>query len=650
MEKETDIALPESCLLDQIKSPADLRQLPVEQLPRLAREIRDVIVNTVAHTGGHVSPNLGVVELTIALHYIFDTPEDKILWDVGHQCYTHKLLTGRCNIFPTLRQHQGMCGFPRRAECEYDVFDVGHSGTSISTALGIAEAQKHDGKTNNVIAVIGDGSINTGLAFEGLNNAGHLKSNLIVVLNDNEMSISPNVGALSSYLSRIITGKAYNRLQEDVMDFLKSIPSIGSTLQRILKQAEGSFKSIVAPGLLFEELGFKYVGPIQGHNFKHLLENLRNIKNLSRRPILLHVITRKGKGYEPAELDPETFHGIGPFDVETGRPPKKKQGVKSYTELFGEFMVDLAKEDDRIVAITAGMTTGTGLDKFRETLPGQFYDVGIAEPHAATFAAGLTSQGLRPVVAIYSTFLQRSFDQLFHDVCLQNLPVVFAIDRGGLVGDDGPTHHGVFDLSYLRTFPNMVIMAPKDENELRHMLYTALHAECPVAVRYPRGNGEGVPLDQTLQSLPFGQAEVLCEGPDAALFAIGKTVAPAIAAAALLKEHGVSVAVVNSRFVKPLDEKLICSLSQQTGRIITVEENALSGGFGSAVLECLEKNGIAGVHVKRMGLPDTFIEHGTQNILREKYGLDEQGIFKTVKEFLAARTPSNGLSNVVTIK
>ena len=367
-----------------------------------------------------------------------------------------------------------MSGFPRRAECEFDLFDVGHSGTSISTALGIAEGQKHYGKTDDVIAIIGDGSINTGLAFEGLNHAGHLKSNLIVVLNDNEMSISPNVGALSSYLSRIITGKAYNRIQEDLLDFVKTIPSIGSTLQRVLKQAEGSFKSIIAPGLLFEELGFKYVGPIQGHNFNHLLENLRNIKKLPKRPILLHVITKKGKGYEPAELDPETFHGIGPFDVTTGKPPKTKHRGKSYTELFGEFIVDLAKEDDRIIAITAGMTIGTGLTKFREILPERFYDVGIAEPHAVTFAAGLTSQGFRPVVTIYSTFLQRSFDQIFHDVCLQNLPVVFAIDRGGLVGDDGPTHHGVFDLSYLRNFPNMVVMAPKDENELRHMLYTAL--------------------------------------------------------------------------------------------------------------------------------------------------------------------------------
>ncbi len=650
MKKEGKTATTKHSLLDQISSPADLRQLSVEHLPHLAQEIREVIINTVAHTGGHLSPNLGVVELTIALHYIFDTPEDKILWDVGHQCYAHKLLTGRCEIFPTLRQYRGMSGFPRRAECEYDAFDVGHSGTSISTALGIAEAQKRHNKKNNIIAVIGDGSINTGLAFEGLNNTGHLKSNLIVVLNDNEMSISPNVGALSSYLSRIITGKAYNRLHSDMMDFVKTIPSIGSTLQRVIKQAEGSFKSLIAPGLLFEELGFKYVGPIQGHNLRHLLENLYNIKNLPRRPILFHVITKKGKGYQPAEVDSETFHGIGPFDKATGEPSKTKDGVKSYTEIFGELIVELAREDERVVAITAGMTAGTGLIQFRETFPDRFYDVGIAEPHAVTFAAGLASEGFRPIAAIYSTFLQRAYDQIFHDVCLQNQPVVFAIDRGGIVGEDGPTHHGVFDLSYLRNFPNMVIMAPKDENELRHMLLTALTLDSPVAIRYPRGTGEGVPLDQKRKVIPLGVAEVLCDGPDAAIFAIGKTVGPASAAAALLREQGIAVTVVNSRFVKPLDEKLICSLVKKCGHIITVEENVLAGGFGSAVLECLEQNGIAGFHMRRLGIPDTFVEHGAQEILRDKYGLDKKGIFESAREFLSLRKRNKGPHKFVTVK
>jgi len=650
MKDETPTYPQTVSLLNRINSPADLRKMPAQDLPQLAEEIRDIIINTVSRTGGHLSPNLGVVELTIALHYIFDTPQDKILWDVGHQCYAHKLLTGRCELFSTLRQYQGMSGFPRRAECEFDLFDVGHSGTSISTALGIAEGQKQSGKEHHVIAVIGDGSINTGLAFEGLNNAGDLKSNLIVVLNDNEMSISPNVGALSSYLSRIITGKAYNRLLSEVLDFLNTIPSIGPTLRRVLKQAEGSFKSVIAPGLLFEELGFKYVGPLQGHNLNHLLENLRNIKNLPRRPILLHVITKKGKGFLPAEEDPETFHGIGAFDALTGETPKKAHVARSYTEIFGDTLVALAHKDGRIVAITAGMTSGTGLAAFRDTFPERFYDVGIAEPHAVTFAAGLASQGIRPVVTIYSTFLQRSYDQIFHDVCLQNLPVVFALDRGGLVGEDGSTHHGVFDLSYLRHFPNMVVMAPHDENEFRHMLYTAFSMSCPVAIRYPRGSGEGVALDQTEELIPVGKGEVLCHGTDAVLLAIGKTVCPAVGAAAELKEKGYDVGVINSRFVKPLDEDLICSTALRCRRIVTVEENVLAGGFGSAVLECLERRGVTGVKVKRIGLPDTFIEHGAQEILREKYGLDRSGIVETTQAFLASQSSRKGLPRFVTIK
>ncbi|HNU72305.1 MAG TPA: 1-deoxy-D-xylulose-5-phosphate synthase [Thermodesulfobacteriota bacterium] len=637
-------------LLDHITSPADLKGLTVDELAQLAEEIRTTIITTVARTGGHLSPNLGVVELTIALHTVFNAPEDKIIWDVGHQCYTHKLLTGRRPLFSTLRQYQGISGFPRRSESPYDVFDVGHSGTSISTALGIAEAHKIKGGQHNIIAVIGDGSINTGLAFEGLNHTGHLKSSLIVVLNDNEMSISPNVGALSSYLSRIITGKAYNRLHSEMLKFLRTIPSIGPILHRAVKQAEGSFKAFIVPGLLFEELGFKYVGPIQGHNIHHLLENLQNIRDLPRRPILFHVLTKKGKGYGPAEEDSELFHGIGPFDVISGKPRKAKTGLKSYTAVFSDLIVSLAQDDPRIVAITAGMTSGTGLTQFKNVFPDRFFDVGIAEPHAVTFAAGLAAEGLRPIVALYSTFLQRAYDQLFQDICLQKLPVIFAVDRGGLVGDDGPTHHGVFDFSFLRSLPHLTIMAPKDENELRHMFYTGLTLNAPVAIRYPRGVAEGVPLDQTLDVLPFGKAETLSEGGDLAILAIGKTVIPALHAASLLEESGIRATVVNSRFVKPLDEELICALARTCGTILTVEENALAGGFGSAVLECLDHNAIYGVRTKRLGIPDQFVEHASQEILREKFSLTEQGIAIAAGELLDAKSSRKAMSRLVNLR
>jgi len=629
MEKETLVNNFKTTLLEKIDNPADLKQLPEESLSQLAEEIRGVIIETVSQTGGHLASSLGVVELTIVLHYVFDAPQDKIIWDVGHQSYAHKLLTGRRDKFHTLRQYEGISGFPRRAEGPYDVFDVGHSGTSISAALGIAEAQKHKGKNNNVIVVIGDGSINTGLAFEGLNQTGHLQGKLIVVLNDNEMSISPNVGALSAYLSRIITGKAYNRLHTEMMDFLKTIPSIGSTLYRVVKQTGESFKGLIVPGLLFEELGFKYVGPIQGHNLRHLIENLRNIKNLQRRPILLHVITKKGRGYAPAEKDPETFHGIGPFDKETGKPHNAKNSLKSYTDIFSKALIELARKDDRIVAITAGMTTGTGLTKFKQLFPDRFYDVGIAEQHSVTFVAGLAAEGFRPVVAIYSTFLQRAYDQIVHDVCLQNQPVVFAIDRAGIVGEDGPTHQGLFDLSYLRHLPNLIIMAPKDENELRHMLSTAIKLEQPTAIRYPRDKIEGVEFDRTMKTIPIGKAEILCRGADLVIFAIGNTVLSALSAANLLKKRGINATVVNTRFIKPLDEELICALAQETGAVVTVEENVLAGGFGSAILETLEQNRVDGVKVKRIGIPDKFVEQGPQKILRKKYGLDETGIFQT---------------------
>lgn len=639
-----------SRLLDRIDSPSQLKQLPEESLPQLAEEIREAIIDTVSQTGGHLASSLGSVELTIALHYIFDTPQDKIIWDVGHQSYAHKLLTGRRDKFSTLRQYGGISGFPRRSEGPYDVFDVGHSGTAISAALGIAEAEKHKHEHHNIIAVIGDGSITTGISFEGLNQVGHLKSNLIVILNDNEMSISPSVGALASYLSRIITGQAYNRLHKEVMEFLKTIPSVGPTLVRAAKHAEESLRGFIVPGLLFEELGFKYAGPIQGHNLNRLIENLRNIKNLQVRPILLHVITTKGKGYAPAEKDPETFHGVGPFDKATGKPREPKEPLKNYTDIFSETLVELAQEDERIIAISAGMTTGTGLAKFKQLFPDRFYDVGIAEQHAVTFAAGLAAEGLRPVAAIYSTFLQRAYDQIVQDVCLQNHPVVFAIDRGGIVGEDGATHQGLFDFSYLRHIPNLVIMAPKDENELRHMLHTALKLKNPTAIRYPRGKVEGVEIDQAMKTIPPGKAEMLYQGSDVVIFAIGSTVLPALSAAVLLKDKGINATVVNSRFIKPLDEALICNLAQKIRMVLTVEENMLAGGFGSAILETLEMHGIEGIKVKRIGIPDEFVEHGPQKLLRKKHGLDDTGIFQATFSLLASQNSKKVWSKIVQVR
>ncbi len=521
-------------LLEHIHDPNDLRLLAPEHLPQLAQEIREEIIATVSKTGGHLASSLGVVELTIALHYVFNTPEDKIVWDVGHQTYAHKILTGRRAQFHTLRQYGGISGFPRREESPYDTFNVGHSSTSISPALGMAEARCLKGEKHKVIAIIGDGSLMAGIAIEGFNHAGHIKKDLIIILNDNEMSISPNVGALSAYLSRIITGQFYNRFKKQTLAFISTIPGIGKSMVKVAKQSEEFLKSLLVPGLLFEELGFRYVGPISGHRFDHLLENFQNIKNLSG-PILLHVLTSKGKGYVPAEKNPIRFHGTGPFDRETGEPLTKKSSAPSYTQVFAQTLVRLARDDDRIIAITAGMPNGTGLDKFYSEFPGKFYDVGIAEQHAITFAAGMAREGLRPVTAIYSTFLQRGYDQILHDVCYQKLPVVFVLDRAGIVGEDGATHNGLFDLSYLRSIPHIIIMAPKDENELQHMLHTALQCDGPVAIRYPRGNGCGVPLDKEFTSLAIGKAEVLSQGDDLAIFAVGSCVYPALAAARMIR-------------------------------------------------------------------------------------------------------------------
>jgi 1-deoxy-D-xylulose-5-phosphate synthase len=618
-------------ILDSVNSPADLRTMTSDELTALAGDIRQLIIDTISRTGGHIAASLGVVELTIALHHVFDTPDDKIVWDVGHQAYAHKILTGRKDLFHTIRQHGGLSGFPKRMESMYDTFDAGHSSTSISAALGIAQASSMQGSGRKVIAVIGDGSMTAGMAFEGLNHAGHIKRDLIVILNDNEMSISPNVGALSSVLSRIISGQSYNRFREEIKGLIEKIPGIGDSVYRIVRQSEEFFKSLFVKGFFFEELGFTYLGPIIGHNLDHLIENLKNIKDLSG-PILLHVVTKKGHGYTPAEQDPTRFHGIGAFDRTTGKS-LSTAGPISYTDVFGKALTEIAARHPEVVAITAGMTTGTGLPVFAQTFPERFFDVGIAEQHAITFAAGLATQGLRPFAAIYSTFLQRAYDQILHDVCMQNLPVVFILDRAGIVGEDGPTHHGLFDISYLRPMPNMVFMAPKDEHELQQMLYTALQLSQPVAIRYARGAGTGVALDREITCIDVGRAEILCEGAQVAIIAIGSMVHPAREAAGILAAEGISCAVINSRFIKPLDEAVILEYARRGIPLVTAEENVLQGGFGSAVLEVLHRNRCI-VPVISVGIPDTFVEHGTQKQLRSHYGLDATGLCTTVRTLI----------------
>ncbi|PHJ39935.1 1-deoxy-D-xylulose-5-phosphate synthase [Desulforamulus profundi] len=620
-------------LLKTIYSPQDIQNLSLKQLKSLADEIRDTIIQTVAETGGHLAPNLGVVELTLALHRVFNSAVDRIIWDVGHQSYVHKLLTGRQVQFATLRQYGGISGFPKPEESIHDAFATGHSSTSISAALGMALARDLKGDPHSVVAVIGDGSLTGGMAFEAMNHAGHLKTNLIVVLNDNEMSIAPNVGALSGYLSRLRTDPMYSKGKDEIAELLQKLPH-GSKLLKVVDRLKDSFKYLVVPGMLFEELGFTYLGPVDGHDIKAMMTMLQQAKTVSG-PVLVHVLTQKGRGYQPAEENPDRFHGVGPFDVATGTVKKSGGGAPSYTEVFGKTLVKLAQEDDKIIGITAAMLDGTGLNSFAREFPKRYFDVGIAEQHAVTMAAGMAMTGYRPVAAIYSTFLQRAYDQVLHDVCLQNLPVTFALDRGGLVGDDGPTHHGVFDIAYLRNIPNMVIMAPKDENELQHMLKTAVYHSGPVAVRYPRGNGEGVPMDEELQRLPIGKGEILREGSDVLLIATGNMVRETLKATQSLSAQGIEAAVINARYVKPLDEELILDYARRTKNVVTIEEHVLMGGFGSAVLELFEAAGLTDVKVKRIGIPDEFVEHGKQNILRANYGLTAEGIIETVlsKEF-----------------
>jgi 1-deoxy-D-xylulose-5-phosphate synthase len=618
-------------LLATINSPADLKKLSLEELEQLGSEIRQEIIETVSKTGGHLAPSLGVVELTIAIHYVFDAPKDKIIWDVGHQSYAHKLITARRNRFHTLRTLGGISGFPKRAESPYDTFDTGHSSTSISAGLGISTAKALKKEKSRIVSVIGDGSMTAGLAFEGLNQAGHTEKDLIVVFNDNAMSISPNVGAFSSFLSRKMTGRRFVYFRKELENFLKSIPGVGENILNLARKSEDSFITFFTPGMLFEAFKFKYIGPIQGHRLDLLIETFNNTLHL-KGPVLVHVLTTKGKGYAPAEKDPSHYHGVGSFEISTGNSRKRSaKSPPTYTEIFGSTMVELGKREKRLFAITAAMPEGTGLNKFAESFPDRFLDVGIAEQHAVTFAAGLAVEDFKPVVAIYSTFLQRAFDQIIHDVCLPNLPVVFCLDRGGLVGEDGPTHHGHFDITYLRSLPNMTVMAPKDENELKHMLFTALDNPGPVAIRYPRGPGDGVPLDREYKKIPIGEAECIKEGSDLLIMALGSMVLPSMEAAAALEKEGLSVGVINCRFVKPLDKKL-AEYATAVRRVLVVEENIRQGGLGGAILELFNDMGVQNLSIKRMGLPDRFVEHGPLPLLRQKYGLDKSGILKEARD------------------
>ena len=622
-----------STRLKDIESPADLRGLQVGELEIIAQDLRETIIETVSKTGGHLGPSLGVVELTLALHYVFNTPKDKLVWDVGHQVYAHKLLTGRQEQFHTLRQYKGLSGFPKFKESEYDAFETGHSSTSISAALGMTSAKELKNDKDKVVAIIGDGSMTAGLAFEALNQAGHLDKDLIVILNDNEMSISKNVGAMSSFLSRQLTSKTVRRLRKHISTRLKELHGVGDRFLNVLKKSEENIKSFFTPAMLFEALKFYYIGPISGHELEDLIPTLENIRDNVDGPVLVHVITQKGKGFEPAEKNPGNYHGLGPFDIKTGIP-HSSSGPISYTEVFGNTICDIAVNNPDVVAISAAMPAGTGLSDFSSRFPERFFDVGIAEQHAVTFAAGLAAEGIQPVVAIYSSFFQRALDQIIHDVCIPNLPVTLAIDRGGVVGDDGPTHHGVFDISFLRFIPNITYMAPKDENELQHMLYTAISLPSPAAIRYPRGAGEDVEMDKELTKLEIGKGELLREGKDILLLPIGNRVYPAMRAADGLEKLGIDAAVINPRFIKPLDKELICEWAEKTGRIVTVEDNVEHGGFGSLVLELLSTNKLFGVKTHLLGHPDHFVEHGPQKTLWKNSKLDSPSIINAAMELM----------------
>ncbi|MFH1129847.1 MAG: 1-deoxy-D-xylulose-5-phosphate synthase [Pseudomonadota bacterium] len=614
--------------LNRINDPEDLRHLQIHELPVVAAELRQFILEAISKKGGHLGSAMGAVELAVALHYVFESPRDRLIWDVGHQAHAHKILTGRRDQFFTMKQDGGLSGFLKRTESPHDIFGAGHASTSISAALGIREALRLKDGRGKVVAIVGDGGIAGGMALEALNHAGALKRDLIVVLNDNGMSIGPNVGALSEWFSRKLTGGSMTRWRKRVRTFLEAFDSLGDDAIRVLEHLVYSTKNVLLnPGVLFEGLGFEYVGPIDGHDLASLVETFRNIKNLER-PVLVHAITSKGKGYPAAEKDCEHFHGVGPFDLHSGKIALPKTTPPEYTTVFGNTLCELAESDPRVVAITAAMAQGTGLEEFAARFPGRFYDVGIAEEHAVTFAAGLASEGFRPVCAIYSTFLQRGFDQVLHDVCLQNLPVTFCMDRAGLVGPDGPTHHGVFDIAYLRIIPNMSLMAPKDENELRHMLATALKANRPVAIRYPKGAGIGASLSETPEVLPWGKAEVVYEkGHDLLIVAVGPMVQKALAAAEQLTKQNVACTVINARFVKPLDESLFTQHLEKTRAAITIEEGCLAGGFGTALLELKERLNIR-TPIRNLGIPDRFINHGSTPNLYKVCGLAVEDILE----------------------
>lgn len=612
-------------MIENIRS-QDIKNMSIEQLRSLADEIRQRLIEVTAKNGGHLAPNLGIVEITLALHYVYDFPKDKLVWDVGHQAYVHKILTGRNDRFDTLRQWQGISGFPKRCESVYDDFGVGHASTSISAAVGFAASRDLMHAKNDVIAVIGDGAMTGGMAFEAMNYASHLQTKMTVVLNDNEMSIDPNVGGMSQYLTRLRTDPGYNRMKDDMELLLKRIPSIGPKMAELADRVKDSVKYMLVSGSFFEELGFRYYGPVNGHDIEELIRVFENSKQFDA-PVLIHCLTEKGKGYLPAMNNPGKFHGVGAFNIETGEV-LDKSSQPTYTKVFAKTLVDLAQTDGRLVGITAAMASGTGMSEFAKAFPDRMFDVGIAEEHATTMASAMALSGLKPIVAIYSSFMQRGYDQLIHDCALQKAPVIFALDRAGLVGADGPTHHGVFDLSYLRTIPGMTVMAPKDEPELQNMLYSAVVYDCLSAIRYPRGRGPGNDLVNEYTLLPYGKAETICEGSDVTIVAIGSMVAPAIQTAEILAAKGLSVGIINARFVKPLDKACVINAAKSSNCIVTMEENVLMGGFGSAVLEALNDENIA-CPVVRIGIPDEFVEHGDTNILEDKIGL--------VPEKMAAR-------------
>ncbi|MFZ1731188.1 MAG: 1-deoxy-D-xylulose-5-phosphate synthase [Bacteroidota bacterium] len=616
-------------LLDKIDDPSDLRKLDINDLRTVSAEIRDFLIDAVSRTGGHLGAGLGTVELAVALHFAFKTPEDRVIWDVGHQAYPHKILTGRKERFHTIRQYGGISGFLKRKESPYDVFGAGHATTSISAALGIATARDFEGEDYKVVAVIGDGSMTGGMAYEAMNNCGLLKKNMIVVLNDNNMSISPNVWALSNYFNGLIASPTYNRFRANVWDLAGKFDHLGDRFRKVAARLEGGIKAVVTPGMLFEALGFRYFGPINGHNVVSLVKIFEEVQDWPG-PVLVHVVTQKGKGYAPAENDEMNLHGVTPFDKITGKAPSKPLAAKSYTAIFADALVEIVKSRKNVVGITAAMGSGTGLDKLQEEVPDKYFDVGIAEQHAVTFAAGMAIEGYIPVAAIYSTFLQRAFDQIVHDVAIQDLHVVFAIDRGGLVGADGPTHHGAYDLSYLRSIPGMVIMAPADEQELRDMLFTAVeYGKGPIALRYPRGNAIGMQLRDGFQRLDIGKGKIVREGADIAMLAVGNMVQNAEKAADLLSNSGVRAAVVNMRFVKPLDTALLDDIFARYKYVLTIEDNSVLGGFGSAVSEYLTSRRVQGVYLQIHGIPDEFIEHGSQEELQRSINLDPLGIART---------------------